>query len=84
MGSGVERATGAWKAEPNGLLAGGGPGLSAVLLIEQGTAVVVLTNHDERGGEQIGSRLMTALRWFRRLSHTDGGRPRWCGLGTVR
>ena len=43
-------------------LAGGGPGLSAILLIDGGKAVIVLANHDEPGAEQIGSRLLEALR----------------------
>ncbi len=43
-------------------LAGGGPGLSAILLIEDGIAVIVLANHDEPGAEDVASRLFQALR----------------------
>ena len=43
-------------------LAGGGPGLSAILLIDDGLAVIVLANHDEPGAEQVGTRLLEALR----------------------
>jgi CubicO group peptidase (beta-lactamase class C family) len=42
-------------------LAGGGPGLSAVLLIEEGLAVIVLANHDEPVAEHIAGRLQSAL-----------------------
>ena len=43
-------------------LAGGGPGLSAILLIEDGVGVIVLANHDEPGAEDVASRLLQALR----------------------
>jgi len=43
-------------------LAGGGPGLSAILLVEDGVAVIVLANQDEPGAEKIASRLLDALR----------------------
>jgi len=43
-------------------LAGGGPGLSAILLLEDGVAVIVLANQDEPGAENIASRLLEALR----------------------
>ena len=43
-------------------LAGGGPGLSAILLIEDGIGVIVLANHDEPGAEDVASRLLQALR----------------------
>jgi len=43
-------------------LAGGGPGLSAILLVEDGVAVIVLANQDEPGAEQIASRLLDAMR----------------------
>ena len=43
-------------------LAGGGPGLSAILLIEDGIAVIVLANHDEPGAEDVANRLLQALR----------------------
>ena len=42
-------------------LAGGGPGLSAILLIEDGIAVIVLANHDEPGAEDVAGRLLQAL-----------------------
>jgi D-alanyl-D-alanine carboxypeptidase len=43
-------------------LAGGGPGLSAILLIEDGIGVIVLANHDAPGAEDVASRLLQALR----------------------
>jgi len=43
-------------------LAGGGPGLSAILLVEDGVAVIVLANQDEPGAENIASRLLEAVR----------------------
>ena len=43
-------------------LAGGGPGLSAILLVENGVAVIVLANQDEPGAENVASRLLEALR----------------------
>ncbi len=42
-------------------LAGGGPGLSAVLLIEDRIGVIVLANHDEPGAEDVASQLLQAL-----------------------
>ena len=42
-------------------LAGGGPGLSTVLLIEDRIGVIVLANHDEPGAEDVASRLLQAL-----------------------
>jgi CubicO group peptidase (beta-lactamase class C family) len=42
-------------------LAGGGPGLSAILLIEDGLAVIVLSNLDEPAAEDIGMKLQEAL-----------------------
>lgn len=60
----LEPQFGWWGPGWNGgqFLAGGGPGLSAVLLIEGGLVVMVLTNLDEPGGEQVGMRLLEALR----------------------
>ncbi len=43
-------------------LAGGGPGLSAVLLVNDGVAVIVLANQDAPGAENVANRLMEALR----------------------
>ena len=43
-------------------LAGGGPGLSAILLVDDGVAVIVLANQDEPGAESIAGRLLDALR----------------------
>ena len=43
-------------------LAGGGPGLSAVLLIDDAIAVIVLANQDEPGAEDVAGRLLQALR----------------------
>jgi CubicO group peptidase (beta-lactamase class C family) len=42
-------------------LAGGGPGLSAVLLVEGDVAVIVLANLDHPVAENVGSRLIGAL-----------------------
>jgi D-alanyl-D-alanine carboxypeptidase len=43
-------------------LAGGGPGLSTILLVENDVAVIVLANQDAPGAENIARRLMEALR----------------------
>ena len=50
---------GGWNAGMG--LAGGGPGLSAILLVEDGVAVIVLANQDEPGAENIARRLLEAL-----------------------
>ena len=42
-------------------LAGGGPGLSAILMLKDGVAVIVLANHDEPGAESVARRLLEAL-----------------------
>jgi len=44
------------------MLAGGGPGLSAMLVLEGGLAVIVLSNQDEPGAEDIAERLHEGLR----------------------
>ena len=51
-----------WSGGMGLALAGGGPGLSTILLVENGLAVIVLANQDEPGAQNIASRLMEALR----------------------
>ena len=51
-----------WSGGMGLALAGGGPGLSTILLVEDGLAVIVLANQDAPGAENIARRLMEALR----------------------
>ncbi|NKB86730.1 MAG: serine hydrolase [Acidobacteria bacterium] len=43
-------------------LAGGGPGLSAILFIDDGIAVIVLANRDEPGAEDVARQILRGLR----------------------
>lgn len=44
------------------MLAGGGPGLSAMLFVDSGSAVIVLSNQDMPAAEHMAERLAAALR----------------------